>query len=311
MTISLTCACGARLEIDETFAGQTVHCPDCQRPLTTPRPERAGVLTSGFALASLTLALVGAFTLLGTVLAVAFGVLALRDIARRPEQVTGKGYAVAGIALGLLLTAITGFALTSTELFGLSNLPARMHWAGKLDYDGPEEIIRSREGFAIKRPSPKWGVKKSDRNDDAPVWEDLLLVNVELDAHLLCYAETVDEKMTLDECLKRVEDGFRDKDRAGIFGDARSPGRRGRTERISTKPLPPLGTAEIAEMLVEKSMAGQDRRFLIRVIKSPGERTAYVLIGGARQSRFARAEPEIRKALDSFRMVDGARPQGF
>src|SRR5262249_15018942 len=112
MTISLTCTCGARLEIDETFAGQTVHCPDCQRPLTTPRPERAGALTSGVALTSLVLALVGAFTLLGTLLAVVFGALALRDIARRPDQVTGKGYAVAGIALGVFLTALTGFALT-------------------------------------------------------------------------------------------------------------------------------------------------------------------------------------------------------
>jgi hypothetical protein len=304
MTISLTCACGARLEIDETFAGQTVHCPDCQRPLTTPRPERAGVVTSGFALASLILALVGAFTLLGTLLAVVFGVLALRDVARRPEQVTGKGYAVAGIALGVFLTALTGFALTSTELFGLSNLPARWHWAGKLDYDGPEEIIRSREGFAITRPSLKWGVKKSDRNDDAPgVWEDLLLVNVEQDAHLLCYAETVGENMSLEQCRQKVYNNFRDNDRAEIFGSKQHSSRQKHTELIATKELPLNGTAEVVEMLVEKSMAGQNRRFLIRVLKSPGEATAFVLIGGARQSHFARVEPEIRKALDSFRRV--------
>jgi hypothetical protein len=306
MTISLTCVCGARLEIDETFAGQTVHCPDCQRPLTTPRPERAGVLTSGFALTSLVLALVGAFTLLGTVLAVVFGVLALRDIARRPGQVTGKGYAVAGIALGVFLTALTGFALTSTELFGLSNLPARMHWAGKLDYDGPDEIIRSREGFAVTRPSRRWGVKKSEHNDDVlPVWEDLLLVNVEQDAHLLCYAETVDEKMSLQQCQDKVLNSFRDNDRAGLFGGKQGPTRRGQTELISTKHLPPIGTAEIVEMLVEKSMAGQDRRFLIRVIRSPGDRTAYVLIGGARRSNFDRVVPEIRKGLESFRRPEG------
>ena len=94
MTISLTCACGVRLEVDDTFAGQTINCPDCQRPLATPKPERAGVQTSGFAIASLTLALVGAFTLIGTVLAVLFGVLALLGIRRDPDRVTGKGYAV-------------------------------------------------------------------------------------------------------------------------------------------------------------------------------------------------------------------------
>src|SRR5579859_5391625 len=35
MAISLTCSCGARLEIDDKFAGQAIPCPDCQQPLNT------------------------------------------------------------------------------------------------------------------------------------------------------------------------------------------------------------------------------------------------------------------------------------
>jgi hypothetical protein len=121
----------------------------------------------------------------------------------------------------------------------------------------------------------------------------------------LCYAETVEERMSFKDCLDRVFNNFSDRDRAGIFGDTRNSNRRGHAERISTKELPKIGTAEIAEMLVEKSMAGQDRRFLIRVIRSPGDRTAYVLIGGARRSNFERVKGELIKALDSFRRLEG------
>ena len=34
MAVSLKCGCGARLEIDDKFAGKVIPCPDCQRPLT-------------------------------------------------------------------------------------------------------------------------------------------------------------------------------------------------------------------------------------------------------------------------------------
>src|SRR4051794_22513638 len=107
MTISLTCACGVRLEIDDTFAGKTINCPDCQRSITAPRPEPEGLRTSGLALGSLTLALVGAFTVLGTLLAVVLGFLGLQGIRRAPERVTGRGFALAGIGLGIAFTAVT------------------------------------------------------------------------------------------------------------------------------------------------------------------------------------------------------------
>jgi hypothetical protein len=305
MTISLTCACGVHLEIDDAFAGKTVNCPDCQRPLTPPKPEPTGLQTSGFALASLILALVGAFTLLGTALAVVFGVLALRDIARRPEQVSGRRYALAGISLGAFLTLVTAFVLTSTDLFGLSSLPARLHWAGKLEYGGPEEVVRRTEDYAIKRPSPKWGVKKSEREEAQHVFDDLVMVNIEEDAYLLCYALTVERESSLEKCREEVLSDFRTNDRGEMFGGTARPSPRASVSVISTKNLKEevVGTAEGVQMLVEKSMAGQRRRFLIRVIKAPEEGTAFVLIGGARWNHFARVEPEILKAMDSFRRV--------
>jgi hypothetical protein len=309
MTISLTCACGARLEIDETFAGQTINCPDCQRPIKAPRPERPGLRTSGFALTSLILALLGAFTIVGTLLAVVFGALALRDIARRPDEVTGKGFAAAGIALGLLLTAVTGFALTSAELFGLWT---RFQWAGKLDYPEGEEVVRRVERFRINRPRPaaKWGIKRSERGErieDQHSPGDLLMVNLDEDAHLLCYTETCDGE-ELRRCLEKVREEFRKRDRAGIFSGGKPTEREGvltifkKAERSN-----PVGK-EIMEEVVDKRLGGRTRRFIIRVVKPAGDPTAYVLIGGAPLDRFPRVEAAIKASMDSLRVLDHDRP---
>ena len=74
---------GPRLEIDEKFLGKDIPCPDCARPLPTKAPPTPPPLdlpdqhrTSGLAILSLALALVGAFTLVGTLAAVVFGWLA-------------------------------------------------------------------------------------------------------------------------------------------------------------------------------------------------------------------------------------------
>src|SRR5689334_16012982 len=105
--IMITCACGARFEVDDTLAGQEVLCPDCQQPLKAPAVDRPPQLTSGWALASVVLALVGAFTLFGSLAAVLLGVIALISISRHRRQVSGTGFAVFGICLGVLFTGLT------------------------------------------------------------------------------------------------------------------------------------------------------------------------------------------------------------
>lgn len=308
MTIAITCACGARLEIDEAFAGKTVNCPDCQKALHIPRPDKPGVQTSGYALASVVLAVAGAFTLVGTLLAVVFGALALRDLARRPDAVTGRRYALAGIALGLFFTALTVLALTPSGLFGLNHLMARAEWAGKLDYGGPEEIVQRREGYAITRPSPAWGVRRGEREgeqkaEDAHIWDELVLVNLDDDAYLICRADpSVGPETDLAKYHEETIKKFNNTDWRGLFGGKAVPGRTGTLVQGVRKHLPPLGTAEICEETVDKSMAGQTRRFLIRVIKDGGR--AFVLMGGTSRANFARVEPEIRKAMDSFKFVE-------
>src|SRR5262245_34612351 len=120
MALSLSCPCGARFEVEETFAGQAVACPDCQRSLRAPAPGRVVRRTSGLAIASVALALMGAFTVVGTVVAVLLGLAALVAIARRRDRLAGAGFAVLGIVLGVAFTGLTLFAFSTQELFGVT-----------------------------------------------------------------------------------------------------------------------------------------------------------------------------------------------
>jgi Domain of unknown function (DUF4190) len=125
MSLSLSCPCGARFEVEESYAGETINCPDCDRPLRVPELEQGPLRTSGFALASIILALVGAFTIVGTLAAIVLGGIGLGNIARNPGRVTGKGYAVFGIVLGVLFTGLSLFAYTTGNLLGLDKLVPR------------------------------------------------------------------------------------------------------------------------------------------------------------------------------------------
>ena len=118
MPLSLTCDCGARFEVEDALAGQSVACPECQQPLKAPSFQRPVVRTSGFALASFLLAVVGAFTVVGTIAAVVLGLIAVVRILRDRERIAGLGFAGFGVGLGLAFTAITLWAISNGELFG-------------------------------------------------------------------------------------------------------------------------------------------------------------------------------------------------
>src|SRR2546425_5139528 len=109
MPIPLTCLCGSFLEIDDKFAAQTIQCPDCRRTLVVPALQAVAVpsgpvRTSGLALASFVLAVAGAFTVAGTLLAGLLGGVAVRTIRSPRKQITRKGFAGAGVIPGGLLT---------------------------------------------------------------------------------------------------------------------------------------------------------------------------------------------------------------
>src|SRR5689334_4716884 len=87
MSLSLSCGCGAQVELDETFAGQNVVCPECMQSICVPVVNRhPRVPTSGYALASMVLALVGMFTVVLSAVAILLGIAGLVSIARHRDR---------------------------------------------------------------------------------------------------------------------------------------------------------------------------------------------------------------------------------
>jgi hypothetical protein len=309
MPFALTCTCGARLEIDDKFAGQTIACPDCQQPLQTAPAGFDRQQTSGLALASIIMALTLAFTVVGTIAAVMLGALALLQISRDPQKLAGRGYAIAGIAIGIPMTAVTLlaviFAGSSIELFGLTGMVGNAYWAGKLDHGGPLEVERPREGFAIKRPSSKWGVNKPASFFNEHVWEEVLLVVPEEDMVVLCYAERLgNPAQSIDSCRDKAVQDFKRTVKAGLFHDTSSKANRNAsvTEKAS-KRSPAKDRLSMIEVQIDKRLASEDKSFLLRVYKMDGDDQMFVVIGGVRRSQFARLEPQLREAMDGFRIL--------
>ena len=74
---------------------------------------------SGLAVASLVLGIVGIFTcylLLPSILAAVFGVVAMRQIAQRPHELTGRGLAIAGVVCGAAIIVAFALALVFGEI---------------------------------------------------------------------------------------------------------------------------------------------------------------------------------------------------
>jgi hypothetical protein len=300
MALSLSCPCGAGFEVEDTFAGQAIACPDCGAALKVPplRPPR--LRTSGLALASVVLALVGAFTVVGTAVAAVLGAAALVSIARHRDRLGGAGYAVLGIVLGTGLTALTGFVLSNGEVF--DRLRERVA-GGEVDTTGPMEVVRPREGYAITRPSRAWGVATPDYAREMNAGDDLLLVNPARLAFLqVSRAETPRE--TLDQFRDRYLDGYR-LDRPDGPKKLDDFNHFTEYQLRETKRLPPRDGAEVAEALFDVKQAGQSLTYQVRFVKPRGGTAVYVIAVWTHRRRLEQIEPEVRQALDSFRLLGG------
>src|SRR5262249_37714737 len=140
----------------------------CQQALAVPA-RAAPPQTSLLALASVVLCLLGAFTILGTLAAAVLGSIAIVHINRDREKLTGTGFALFGILGGLGFTALTVFALTRGEIFGLDSWMRRQGLMGQVDTSGPMEIATSDGTLTIRRPSEKWGRIHANQTDDPAV----------------------------------------------------------------------------------------------------------------------------------------------
>jgi hypothetical protein len=309
MALSLTCACGARFELEDTLAGQEVTCPECQQVLKAPALPALPPRTSVHALASAVLALLGAFTIVGTIAAALVGCLALLRIARHRDQVTGAGFAIFGIVFGLLFTTFTVYALTTSDLFGLEGWVRSSATADELDYSGPLEIIRP--GFSLTRPSEKWGVAHSSPADDPSIAaiqmnRDLLLANPHRNAFIDVRALPLGRVRSLEQCESEVlaeldvhpSNAFLDEDDEPNF----PAGRSGKVQRLRTRALAEEDDVHGREIVAEVHYGPRRWHFILRLYQR-GRGTVYVVRAYVPQQKLRRVEPELTAALDSFTIL--------
>jgi len=130
------------------------------------------------------------------------------------------------------------------------------------------------------------------------------------DAIVLCFAVPVNPNDDIDTCRERFERDFQHLEKVGLFNKSGRVFVRAATMNSKpSKKLPMPGNIDKVEMQIDKSAAGEDKRFLVHVVKSRGDNLMYVVIGGARRSRFPRLEGQIREVMDSFRLLPrNARP---
>lgn len=304
----ITCGCGARFEVEETLAGQEVLCPDCQQPLKVPAVDRPSQLTSAWALASVILALVGAFTVFGSLAAVFVGVLALFRISRHRQQVTGAGFAIFGICLGVLFTVLTLFALNTADVFGLETWLREQNLARQLDTSGPLEIIIGVKGFAITRPTEKWGQVRGNQSDDPVVSDlqrnlDLLLMQVTHHAFVDVRRMPAGNIRTFEQCQDEILAEFEGNNLRRPFDeDDEEFHPVNRAHLQASRKLGIREGAEVRELEVEARRARQSWHFLIRLYRR-GNGPIYVVRAYTPRRHRGRIEGELQTALDSFRLL--------
>jgi hypothetical protein len=301
MTLAIDCTCGAHLEIDGKFAGQTIQCPDCQQPLQVPTAPAESPRTSGLALASLILALVGALTVIGTILAIVAGVLGLRAISKNPARLRGNGYALAGIILGVLFTALGLFAYGRVEVFGLDRLLREPQWAGKLEYGDASEVT-TQTGLSLPRPSRKWG-RFLEQSEGLFVQDgSVILVNVRDDAHAiaLSFGKNVDIPDNLEAYREQGLRQFVRSKLVSLLTRGRNNPVVSAPQVVSTTRLAGDAGREPQEVVFDIHVGKHERTFVMRII--PGADGLNVVAAGARKNRFAGMETELKDIVNKFRV---------
>jgi hypothetical protein len=288
-TLSVKCACGAYLEIDPRFAGQTIQCPDCQKPLAIPTIEKKQ--TSGLALASLIVGLVGILTLFGPLAAILLGLLGLRSIARQSDRLAGKNIAVAGIVVGVAGLALSVGAYLFADRLGLDGLLREIAWRGKLDYT----LSTTTKSFSFKRPSPQWGVFLGEAESPA---NELILIQPREDAFVAIF-----------DYEPRDTDSWYD-DKAICDALAGS----GLVTLLNRRKVHPLPTFTVLsenkrpyeeesmrkrDLVVEVTLAGQEWSFLVQAVSRNRDGKKVMLVGATHKRRFARMEAQFAEIFKS------------
>jgi hypothetical protein len=301
MALTLVCRCGTRFTVEETFAGQAVACPECQEPVRVPAADRQRRRTSGYAVASVVLGLTFMFTVVGTAISTLLGVIALVSIARHRDRLAGAGYAWFGIVWGLLFTGLSLFAFTRGELLMVGEeLQAYLN-RNEIERGGPAEVLRAEDGFAISRPSDEWGVAKAKLHKTIGEDSSLVLVDPRRDSYLTVSAHEAGGA-TAAEWRENFLAYFRQpQKKPATLNDQAAQPKKFRL-RATRKAAAPAG-ADVEEAEFDVRLLNQPITFLVRFVRPADDGKMYVLKFWCHARRYPRMEAEVRRSLDSFRLV--------
>jgi hypothetical protein len=321
MPLALTCDCGARFDVDELLAAREVPCPECGQAVHAPAHAAAAPRTSLWALAAVVLALFGAFTLVGTVLAVVVGLCALVVIRRQPERLKGARLALGAIAAGVVLSLASVAVLARPEALPMASWLRQRSLGGQVDTTGTLQMLSRSGDVVVDRPSRDWGRARNDQTDDPVVGElqqkqklDLLLVNVRRHAYVDVFRDTSNSNVELHQYTVPLAEAL-NPPRVPLVGeDDRRNNPWGQPEPQfgpftpkfkHDKRLEPVDGYNVREWEVDQARGGQRWWFIIRVYKKQVPRigdAVFVVRAYTPKRRRSDNEEELRAVLDTVRI---------
>jgi hypothetical protein len=174
---------------------------------------------------------------------------------------------------------------------------------GQVDRRGPLEVVREGDGFAITRPSREWGVALPSLAKELDLAGSLVLVHPGKDAYVDVTAVDLGGQ-TLTQYRDQVEARYRDGEHEVQFAGRKTKTRQMTGHKVRDKrTLPARDGVQGVEVVLDVQIAGQPFTFLHRIVKEDRGNRAYELRAWSGRRRFPRAEAEMRKALDSFRLL--------
>ncbi len=312
MPLLLTCECGARFEVDDYLGGTEVSCPACQQSVKADYRSRPRL--DDWAVFSLGLALLGAFTLVGSLAALGVGLVSLLRLRRHAKTLHGKKYALTGLGLAAGFALLTLLILWFNQLLPVAAWVRQRQLAGRLD-TSEQAKFSSRDGRCyLPRPAAGWLVLREGSSGDPAVDElqsqvDLLFVHprwrafVDLQRDL----ERAGNPLTLYFDYIQTELGGLRTPLVGTDAEENPFKSVGLLPRlVREKRLPDWEGHRGQEFVFDQQRGGQFWRFLVRLYQKSRSREEsaapiYVLRLYAPKERFLAAEAELLALADSIR----------
>lgn len=311
MAVVLTCECGTRFEVDDHHADQVVTCPACALPVQA----RSDVLRSRldwFALGSLCAALVGAFTLAGSLVAILLAGIALFRIHRSPTLYRGTDRALIAMGLAVVCALFTWKVGPTEAARAVAVWLRRLQWSGQVETIAAP-VVTTRDGVCqLPRPKGDWFLLRAGSHldgsiDDLVVRRDVVLVNPSLHAVIDLYRETEGvQPMLEDQRLTILDDLMAP--RSPLIGadDSENPLRTVPREPMDeiSRALPDIERFRAHEWSFTLRRGGRNWHFLIRAYRARGARGSaeyYLLRIYAPPHAFHTAAEQFRAIANSVR----------